>query len=165
MVLSVANMPSGRPSFHGSPSAIPGQGVVQSAQGTLVHTGIDRPTQTMRPIRSVGFVRLQEPAKASLISPHACRMRYSINQAVFCVLPMSRCSFTLGAPFKLVNSRWMAINPLPEHDLGLLQHRSDLDGECIPATGPSGRRGRCLVGKREANHMMLTPFRLDGLTC
>ena len=162
MVISVDNMPSGRPSFHGSPSAIPGQGVVQSAQGTLAHTGIDRPTQTMRPI----FVRLQGPAKGSLILPHASRMRCSMNQGGLLRHPNVLMQLhMLGTPFKLVNSRWMAINPLPEHDLGLLQHRSDLDGECIPATGQSGRRGRCLVGKREANRMMLTPSRLDGLTC
>ncbi|MXZ42921.1 MAG: hypothetical protein F4Z18_14460 [Caldilineaceae bacterium SB0666_bin_21] len=31
-----------------------------------------------------------------------------MNQAVFCVTPMFKCSFMLDTPFRLVNSRWVA---------------------------------------------------------
>ena len=45
------------------------------------------------------------PANASPGRVNASRIRWSMNHAVFWLTPMSRCSFMLDTPFRLVSSR------------------------------------------------------------
>lgn len=106
----------------------------------------------------VGLVCINRSCEGFL-SPHASRMRWSMNHAVFCVTPMSRCLHA-GHAYEAGHFHVDGRNPLPERDLGSLQCRPDPDRECLLATGAvvrqSGRLGGLTRVRASAPRAMAT---------
>ena len=57
----------------------------------------------------IGFVDFEIPFIRSLSFAKSLLILYSINQAYFCVMPKSRCSFMLDTPLKIVAIKYIAI--------------------------------------------------------